>query len=243
MPILKRGSNDPLVVMLKKRLYAHGFWKKAWGYRPGFGRITDRQVRSFQKAKGLLVDGEVGSQTWAALNRQVYKKSKGERARAMRWAEGCVGITESPAFSNRGPRISRWQRLSGYPDAGVAWCQCFVNASAHAGSRGRIKPSWFGGYTPSVVSMANSRQHGLVKVPLGAAQPGDWVYFKFPGVSTDLCDHVGLFVADHGSTISTIEGNTSPEGSNGSQSNGGGCFRRIRSKSLVVAVVRPPFRS
>jgi hypothetical protein len=90
--------------------------------------------------------------------------------------------------------------------------------------------------------MANAGRHGLKRVPLAAALPGDWAYLKFPGLSSDFCDHVEVFVSDAGEYIRTIGGNTSPEGAAGSQANGGGVFRRTRRKSLVVAVVRPPFR-
>jgi hypothetical protein len=131
--------------------------------------------------------------------------------------------------------------MSGYPGASVPWCQNFVNASAYVGSRKRIKPIWFGGYTVSVVDMADRGEHGLKRISLAEARPGDWLYFNWPG--GDSVDHVGLFMHRDGDTIHTIEGNTSPEGSGGSDANGGGVFRRTRHKGLIAAVVRPPFRS
>jgi len=229
---------------IKRRLKAHGYWPVGWPVNNnGIGPRTRRQIAKFQRAHGLMASGKVGPKTTAALNSPSTRKSTGERARAVNWAKSRIGVVEHPAGSNQGPLITRWQELSGYPGGGVAWCQCFVNASAYVGSRKRIKPNWFAGYTPSVVEMANSGEHGLKRVKLPDARPGDWLYFKFPGVSSDFCDHVGLFMHDnHDGTISTIEGNTS-SGNSGSQSNGGGVFRRTRDKSLVVAVVRPPFKS
>jgi cell wall-associated NlpC family hydrolase len=157
------------------------------------------------------------------------------------WAKARVGVVEHPAGSNQGPKITAWQEMSGYPGGGVPWCQCFVNASAYVGSRKRIKPIWFGGYTVSVVEQANNGDHGLKRISLEAARPGDWIYFNFPG--GESVDHVGLFMhSNSDGTISTIEGNTS-SGNSGSQSNGGGVFRRTRDRSLIAAVVRPPFKS
>jgi hypothetical protein len=96
-----------------------------------------------------------------------------------------------------------------------------------------------GGYTVSVVEMAENGEHGLKRISLEEARPGDWVFFDFDGGGVD---HVGLFMSRNGRTVFTIEGNTS-SGNSGSQSNGGGVFRRERDRSLIAAVVRPPFKS
>ncbi|CAB4171671.1 Peptidoglycan binding-like [uncultured Caudovirales phage] len=226
---------------IKRRLAAHGFWPKGWAFNNGWGPLSRGQVKKFQKAHGLHADGIVGPITTRALNAPGVQASKGERARAVKWALSRVGIVEHPAGSNQGPYITSWQELSGYPGGGVAWCQCFVNASAYVGTRKRLNPASLGGYTVSVVSMAGRGEHGLKRVSLEAARPGDWVYFNWPG--GDSVDHVGLFLSRNGSTVHTLEGNTSAEGSLGSQSNGGGVFKRTRDRSLIAAVVRPPFKS
>lgn len=226
---------------IKQRLKAHGFWPAGWPINNGVGPRTRKQIAKFQKAHGLEASGKVGPKTTMALNAPATRKAAGERARAVNWAKSRVGTTENPPESNRGRYITAWQELSGYPGGGVPWCQCFVNASAYVGSRKRIKPIWFGGYTVSVVEMADNGEHGLKRIKLAEARPGDWVYFNFPG--GESVDHVGLFMHDNGDgTIGTIEGNTSA-GESGSQSNGGGVFRRTRPKSYVAAVVRPPFKS
>lgn len=238
---VRPGDRGPAVAVAKRRLWAHRRWRRAWGFNGGYGPITQGQVKKFQRSRGLEVDAVIGPETWRALNAPAFSRAKGERARAVQWALGCVGMTEQPPNSNQGPRITRWQELSGFPGGGVAWCQCFANASAYSGSHD-INPAWFGGYTPAVVEMASAGRHGLRRVHLNEAQPGDWVYFKFPGVSSDFCDHVGIYLSRDGDTVHTVEGNTSA-GNSGSQSNGGGVFRRDRAASLIVAVVRPPFKS
>lgn len=227
---------------IKRRLRAHGYWPRTWPINNGVGPRTRRQIAKFQAAHGLMASGKVGPKTTAALAAPATRKAPGERARAVNWAKSRVGVTEHPPGSNQGRYITAWQELSSYPGGGVAWCQCFVNASAYVGSRKRINPAWFGGYTPSVVEMANNGEHGLKRISLDAARPGDWVYFNFPG--GESVDHVGLFMHKNSDgTISTIEGNTSAEGASGSQSNGGGVFRRTRDRSLVAAVVQVPYRS
>jgi len=51
-------------------------------------------------------------------------------------------------------------------------------------------------------------------------EPGDICFFDFPGGRE--IDHVGIVVKDNADgTVTTVEGNTSPEKKKGSQSNGG----------------------
>ena len=70
-PVLRRGSSGPAVSELQVRL-------NLWIVQSGsslaplvvdgiFGSRTDAAVRAFQRARGLLVDGIVGPQTWGAL--------------------------------------------------------------------------------------------------------------------------------------------------------------------------------
>jgi peptidoglycan hydrolase-like protein with peptidoglycan-binding domain len=72
--ILRRGSRGPQVARLKRDLKVWfeqalpGRWESfgvAGG--PGFGAALERAVRDFQQRNGLLVDGEVGSETFGAL--------------------------------------------------------------------------------------------------------------------------------------------------------------------------------
>ena len=173
----------------------------------------------------------------------------GERARAVRWALSAVGTVEKPAFSNTGPRITKWQEMSGYPGGGVPWCQCFANAAAWFGMKNRVNLDCtdISGYTVSVVDRAK-RLSGMGGVKgwktckVSECQPGDWVYFKFsPG--GDSVQHVGVFLSYDAAagTVKCAEGNTSP-GNGGSQDNGGGVFIRTRSISVVGACVKVPYK-
>lgn len=64
-PTLRLGSRGAAVSTLQNRLRAHGYNVSVDG---DFGPRTADAVRSFQRAKGLGVDGVVGPATWAKLN-------------------------------------------------------------------------------------------------------------------------------------------------------------------------------
>ncbi|MDQ6839361.1 MAG: peptidoglycan-binding protein [Actinomycetota bacterium] len=64
-PVLRQGANGPAVSELQTKLNAHGV---VCGVDGDFGPQTADAVRAFQKSCGLLVDGEAGPQTWAALD-------------------------------------------------------------------------------------------------------------------------------------------------------------------------------
>jgi len=65
-PVLKRGSNDPVVRDLQEAL-------KALGHDPGaidgiFGARTESAVKAFQQAREIPVDGVVGRVTWINID-------------------------------------------------------------------------------------------------------------------------------------------------------------------------------
>lgn len=63
--VLKRGSRNDLVRTLQEFLNSKGYGcGKADGI---FGEKTDKAVRAFQKANGLVADGIVGPKTWALI--------------------------------------------------------------------------------------------------------------------------------------------------------------------------------
>jgi cell wall-associated NlpC family hydrolase len=154
-------------------------------------------------------------------------------AAAVKWAASQVGTLEQPAGSNAGPRITDWLMAS-IGITGVPWCQAFVNTALVHGGGEQLKSA----FTPQVVQWGRDKKFGLSIVPnVNDRKPGDFVFFKWPGVSHDFCDHVGIYAGNG----QTIEGNTS-SGNSGSQNNGGGVFVRVRGFANVVAVVRPTYR-
>ena len=59
-----------------------------------------------------------------------------------------------------------------------------------------------------------------------------------------VADHIGIVEENHADEgwMQTIEGNTSP-GSGGSQSNGGGVYRRARNYNSIIGVARPYYET
>jgi cell wall-associated NlpC family hydrolase len=110
-----------------------------------------------------------------------------------------------------------------YQKANVAWCGAFVNwVAKQAGVR---IPNCT--YTPAgaVAFMDKKKwQDAATATP----EPGDIVFFDFPGDALDRISHVGIVVKDNGDgTVTTIEGNTAPD-KKGDQRNGGQVCRKIR---------------
>jgi CHAP domain/Putative peptidoglycan binding domain len=136
-----------------------------------------------------------------------------------------VGTMESPPNSNV-VKYSRW-----YPMNGSPWCAMFVSWVLDQAGITEYKHA----YTPTGAEMFRRQDRWFSSHP----QPGDLVYYDFP--PHERIEHVGIVVRENGDgSITTIEGNTS-SGEEGSQSNGGGVFRRRRTPNLVVGYGRPSY--
>ena len=79
-PLLRRGSDGQPVRSLQYLLRARGYALTVDG---AFGGQTDRAVRSFQRSRGLVVDGIVGPRTWGRLLVTVQLGSRGQAVRAV----------------------------------------------------------------------------------------------------------------------------------------------------------------
>lgn len=133
-------------------------------------------------------------------------------------AAGEIGNTEKPSGSNL-TKYGEW-----YGWNGVAWCAIFV-AYCFAKS-GHALPCKTASCSELLSWYRKNQPERVVKDP----RPGDIIIYDF--------GHTGIVESVTAGTITAIEGNTSA-GEAGSQSNGGGVFRRKRSKSLVKAYIRP----
>lgn len=136
--------------------------------------------------------------------------------------------------NNHGPAVKKYLAEVGLPE-GYAWCDAFVSWCYHQAAGKRL--AWESAGVWFTYSYAKA--HGwLVDRP----RRFDLVMFDFDG-DGNFNDHIGFvaWVKKFGpvSIVHTIEGNTS-SGEAGSQSDGGGVYRRtriIRSGSAAYARV------
>lgn len=165
----------------------------------------------------------------------IHRHQTTPQKKAIKFALSHVGVSESPAGSNRGPLIDQWEREVDM--VAQPWCGAFQHAVlTHAGVKGlssRIR------YVPYIVEDAKAGVNGMLKVvPFAERAPGDLVIFQF---DTGAVDHVGMYLGTNpDGTLKTVEGNTS-SGVTGSQDNGGCVAVRSRSRNLVAAIVRPRY--
>lgn len=150
---------------------------------------------------------------------------------AVRWALAQAGTHEVPYGSNGGPGISGWERAFGF--GRVPWCGIFVGtALRRVGVKVTSRVASVGLIEGDAKAGANGFEswHGRT-----AGREGDAVVLFGYGV------HVELIVRRRAWGYETCGGNTSPEGGSGSQSNGGGVYRRRRTFGQVRGVARPRY--
>jgi hypothetical protein len=172
----------------------------------------------------------------AKRKRQIKKYNSGPNA-AIRWALDQKGTVEIPAFSNKGPKVTKWQAAFGDWLVGQAWCGVFVGTAL------RIGGVSVNGRVAGVALICEDAEKGVngwesfTRDP-SKAMKGDAVVLFGRGT------HVGLVVSNDkvGRVLHTIEGNTSA-GDTGSQANGGGVYARIRPYSAVYGIARPRYKS
>lgn len=238
---LKNGSKGKRVRALQQALRDH--YHQKLRVDGEYGPKTAAAVRRFQRHRPPLeVDGVVGQRTWHAIRTHVQKVDGWRKIRA-RESKGAVnavkwGLTHNgwheQGFNNNAPWMpALFSRFGWHP--GYAWCQYGADAILfHA--TGTLIPS---GYTPAVLQWGKEGRYGLRYVGrTSSPKPGDFLYYKWPGVSGDTCDHVGVYA---GGGIS-FEANTSP-GNGGSQNDGGGWYKRSFAARypFLVGVVRPDY--
>ena len=138
-------------------------------------------------------------------------------------AQQNIGVTEWPKNSNQ-VIYNTWFYGSRVSGSGYPWCMAFVQWCFN--QNGPPLPYKTASCSALLSWYKQKHPKQVVKNP----EPGDIIIYNF--------GHTGIVEKVSSTTITAIEGNTSST-DKGSQSNGGGVFRRVRNKSTVVAYIRP----
>jgi cell wall-associated NlpC family hydrolase len=134
---------------------------------------------------------------------------------------------------NNDTKYGKWYGLNNQP-----WCAMFISwVFNRAGAVSTVAASTKKGFASCDAGLKWFAKRNQL-VPIGDAKPGDIAFFQFDDDAQP--DHVGIVVKNNAKLkrLVCIEGNTSPN-TKGSQSNGGGVYKKTRPYSLVLAVARP----
>lgn len=136
--------------------------------------------------------------------------------------------------NNRGPWVDQIEAELGL--RGEPWCAVAVQHWLHEAGWKVPRGAFNEAYCPAFVQIAAARKFGLSLVPAGKAGAGDLALFDWD--HDRIADHIG-FIRRRlpGGVLLTVEGNTQ-SGNAGSQSDGGGVYRRTRFPNAVMAYVR-----
>lgn len=208
-----------------------------------FGNQTVGGVKLFQArfpdvlGLPLVVDGEVGSLTWAALfgaqSVPVRNETANELlARVLHHAAAQVGVRETSP--NRGPQVDEYIKATGLnPSGRFAWCVCFLYWCFEQASKdlGRSNPMiktagvldhWNRAGTKGIPRITTTQASNNPAV----VRPGQLFTMKF----TSTLGHTGIVERVMGGRLVTIEGNTNTGGSR----EGVGVFRREMRKIVTI---------
>jgi peptidoglycan hydrolase-like protein with peptidoglycan-binding domain len=214
----KRGSSGVKVRLIQGWLSLHGFKLVVDG---GFGKATTRQVRAFQRAKGLPVTGIVDEQTFEQLVRPMTA------ALAPIGPDGSLGslvvayarqhLVQHPqevGGENRGP----WVRLYTQGREGVdfPWCAGFATFVLEQAclSAGVAMPVPKTLACDEIQARAGDRFLSQPKPSQRARiTPGSIFLRPNPPGRRPRYAHTGIVVQADADTFKSIEGNTNDEGS------------------------------
>jgi hypothetical protein len=228
---LNNGARGPEVKRLQEWLCFHGFQVVIDGHLPGggFGPLTDKAVRAFQKKHGFQEDGSVAPSVWAALIRPLadacsYRPDSSNLAAAVVQVAS-AHLQQAPVEiggDNRGPWVRHYNH--GLDGAGMAWCQGFASSMVEQAAEALNIPSPIALYDAANVfslwvpwvsesaSKVNRRISGSSPAFAAKVTPGS---FFFVRGGQHQWVHVGIVrtIDLAAGMITTIEGNANHQGS------------------------------
>jgi hypothetical protein len=127
-------------------------------------------------------------------------------------------------YTNTGREVNAYLADVGLPP-GLAWCAAFASWCLDtAGAALGYRIPYRSGSCPDIETWA--RAHGILHET--GPHVGDWCLLQEWDAAGQYSGHIGIVTAIHSDgSMETIEGNTS-SGSGGSQTDGGGVYRRTR---------------
>lgn len=156
-----------------------------------------------------------------------------------------VGTMEQPPGSNRGPLIDKWNKAA-HVALGSPYCDSFQN-SVWAEAGVKLGKGWENGSAYCPATLAWGQKQGWER-----RRPWKGFLVFFDWDQDGVVDHVGIVAGVSAlrwqgikanrrfvGLIRTIEANTSP-GLTGSQSDGGGVYRRTRWVNSSTRFLRVP---
>lgn len=114
--VLKKGSSGSSVKMIQQMLIACGYPCGSFGADGKFGNATYAALVTFQKAAGVIADGEYGSQTKSKLT-EVYHKKMSSGVAALNNNSEWGGMVIADVLNVRSyagvenPKIKSWPQL------------------------------------------------------------------------------------------------------------------------------------
>ncbi|MGI2905492.1 peptidoglycan-binding protein [Tolypothrix sp. VBCCA 56010] len=221
--ILRQGTKGEDVKALQRILNAQGF--NAGEVDGDFGDRTEAAVRAFQIKASLTIDGEVGPQTWKALDpeaKAIIPPDLGIRAKLADFAEdeAAKGLrwtgSDSEAEKYLKPLRKPMQDIRPIPHIGLTpvnydWCAAFVTyCCRQVGMEIPDKPEGFWATMALVDSWKFWAQKQGYWYTKGSITPrrGDILVFEWGDGDSSL-DHIGIVrgYTLGSSTILTSEGN------------------------------------
>lgn len=95
--VMKNGMSGSDVKALQEKLIKAGYSLGRWGADGDFGDQTEMAVRKFQTQQGLTVDGEVGPQTMAALDKLLAAQDSAEKKDYVKIVGGSCYVRNEPS--------------------------------------------------------------------------------------------------------------------------------------------------
>lgn len=124
------------------------------------------------------------------------------------------------------------------------WCASFVSYIFQKSGAGHVvrNAQTAKGFVGCTAGINGLKKKGFEVVKVTEALPGDIIFFDWEKDKDP--DHVGIVLQTRPKKkiITCYEGNTT-NGMGGSQSNGGGCFKRDRRYDQVHVVIRPKYKA